>query len=647
MIVGTAGHIDHGKTALVKALTGTDTDRLAEEQARGISIDLGFAYAPLPSGEVLGFVDVPGHERFMRNMLAGASGIDFVLLVVAADDGIMPQTREHLAVIEVLGVTRGAVALTKCDLADEGRQDVVSSDVTALLSGGPLAGAPIFRCSARTGEGIDTLRAALEQAAAATAAPNTEGPLRFTVDRAFSLPGAGTVVTGVIVSGAIAVGDSVCISPLGREARVRALHVQGKPGERGERGQRCGVNLGKIDLHEVTRGDFLLAPHLHAPTQRIDVLVRVLPDEPRPLRQWQPVRLHHAAAEVAAHVALLEDAPIAPGATGRAQLVLDRPIAAAVGDRFVIRDHEGQRTIGGGRMIDLRPPQRRRKQPRRLEQLKAMALEDPALSLSAQLAAWPWFVEQDRFARDRALGEAEMRRALAQVPHESVRHEGTTYLFGTAVWSRLEETARSEVGQFHKRYPQLLGPNLRRLVPAFDPRLPVEPLTAALGHMVARGQLVREGGVYRLPEHRLGLDRDDAALWRRIEALIGGPARFRPPRGAEIAEELRARDFDCRRVLKAMSRQGRVVEIAPDHFFLRETLTEIAAIVLELAQEGEKGEFGAAQLRDRLDNGRKVSIQLLEHFDRQGLTLRRGDLRTVDARRLQRYRESTTGAAAA
>ncbi|MXP40749.1 selenocysteine-specific translation elongation factor [Altererythrobacter soli] len=647
MIVGTAGHIDHGKTALVKALTGTDTDRLAEEQARGISIDLGFAYAPLPSGQILGFVDVPGHERFMRNMLAGASGIDFVLLVVAADDGIMPQTREHLAVIEVLGVTRGAVALTKCDLADEARQAAVAEEVTALLFDGPLAGAPVFRCSARTGEGIDALRSAFEQAAVPATEPRPEGPLRFAIDRAFSLPGAGTVITGVLVSGALAVGDSLCISPLGREARVRALHVQGRPGERGERGQRCGVNLGKIDLHDVARGDFLLAPHLHAPTQRIDVLLRVLTDEPRPLRQWQPVRLHHAAAEVAAHVAVLEEAPVAPGATGRAQLVLDRPIAAAVGDRFVIRDHEGRRTIGGGRMIDLRPPQRRRKQPRRLEQLAAMALEDPAKSLSAQLAAWPWFVEQDGFARDRALGEPEMQLALAQVPHESVRHEGTTYLFGTASWSRLEQTARREVGQFHERYPQLLGPSIRRLMPAFDPRLPLEPLTAALSHMVARGQLVREGGVYRLPGHRLGLDRDDAALWRRIEALIGGPARFRPPRAGEIAQELRARDFECRRVLKAMSRQGRVAEIAPDHFFLRETLTEIAGIVMELARESDGGAFGAAQLRDRLDNGRKVAIQLLEYFDRQGLTLRRGDLRTVDARRFERYREGALGTAAA
>lgn len=647
MIVGTAGHIDHGKTALVKALTGTDTDRLAEEQARGISIDLGFAYSPLASGEVLGFVDVPGHERFMKNMLAGASGIDFVLLVIAADDGIMPQTREHLAVVELLGVTRGAVALTKCDLADDVRRTAVADDVAKLLSGGPLAGVPIFRCSARTGQGVRGLRGVLEKAAVEVPKRNAEGPLRFAVDRAFSLPGTGTVATGVIVSGALAVNDTVCISPLGREARVRALHVQGRLCERGERGQRCGVNLGKIDLRNILRGDFLLAPHLHAPADRVDALVRLLPDEPRPLRQWQPVRVHHAAAEIAAHVALLGDTPIAPGAIGLAQLVLERPIAAAVGDRFVIRDHEGRRTIGGGRLIDLRAPQRRRRQPRRLAQLEVMAIADPTLSLTAQLDAWPWFVEQERFARDRALGPTEMRRVLAQVPHEAARGGGTTYLFGTAAWKRLEGSACGEAGLFHKRFPQLLGPSFQRLRAALIPPLPPEPAIAALDRMVARGQLAREAGVYRLPGHRLGLDREDSVLWQRVEALIGGSARFRPPRTGQVAEELGARDFDCRRVLKSLSLQNRVVEVAPDHFFLRETLTEVAAIVLELARESESGEFSAAQLRDRLGNGRKVTIHLLEYFDRQGLTLRRGDLRTVDARRLQRYRESTLDAAAA
>ncbi len=631
MIVGTAGHVDHGKTALVRALTGTDTDRLPQEKARGISIDLGFAYLPLESGEVLGFVDVPGHERFMKAMLAGAGGIDFALLCVAADDGVMPQTREHLAVLDLLGATRGAVALTKCDTADAARLAEVEGEVRRLLADGPLEGAPVLPTSARSGDGIAELRTLL--AGLETAPPNRDKPLRFAVDRAFSLPGAGTVVTGVVVQGALRVGDTLTLSPSGRSARVRALHVQNRAAEEGHVGQRCGVNLAGIELSEVARGDWLLAPRLHAPSARIDCAVRLLPGEPRPLRHWQPVRLHHGAAEIAGRVALLQDEPVAPGQNGLAQLVLDAPIAAACGDRFVLRDTEGRRTIGGGTMLDLRPPQRRRKQPRRLEQLAAIAIEDPAQSLAAQLAIWPFAVDTERFARDRALGTLAIKRFIDTNAH---RMAGK-WLFGAQTWQRLASSAKGEVAQFHTRHPQLLGPNLQRLRMALDPRLAPDPAVAMLAAMVADGTLAHEGGVYRLPDHRLGLDRADEDLWRRIAPLLGGEARFRPPRTGEIAPMLGAREFDCRRVLKAKAQQGAVSEIAPDHFFLRETLAEIAAHIGEL---GAQGEFAAAELRDRLLNGRKVAIQLLEWFDRQGATLRRGDLRTVDPRRLARYRES-------
>lgn len=646
MIVGTAGHVDHGKTALVGALTGTDTDRLAEEKARGISIEPGYAYLKLPSGEVLGFVDVPGHERFMRQMVAGASGIDLALLCVAADDGVMPQTREHLAVIELLGIARGAIVLTRCDLAGAARMAEVESQVSRLVQGTIFEDCPIHRTAAVRGDGIAELRAALDAAAARPPAARDEGALRFAIDRAFTLAGAGTVVTGVVASGRIAVGDTVCISPLGHEARVRALHVQNREGKAGERGQRCGVNLGRVELADVARGDFLLAPDLHAPAERIDADLVLLKEAPRALRQWQSVRLHYAAREVPARVALLSDTPIAPGQQGRVQLVPESPIAAAVGERFVLRDSEGRRTIGGGRMIDLRAPQRRRRQPRRLEQLDAMALADPAASLAAQLAIWPWYVVRERFVRDRALDEDTAARVLAGVPHQAERGpDGPTYLFGEAVWKTLRCSARGEVCLFHKRFPQLLGPNFQRLRLALGPRLAPEPAAAAFALMVRRGVLAHEGGVYRLPEHQLGLDRDDEVLWRHIVPLLSGEARFRPPRGMQIAEVLGARDFDCRRVLKAMAKRGDIVEIAPDHFFLRDTLNEIAAIVARLAETADGGQFGAAQLRDRLNNGRKVAIQLLEWFDRQGVTLRRGDLRTIDPRKLAGFRDKVAASA--
>ena len=339
MIVGTAGHIDHGKSSLVRSLTGVDTDRLKEEKARGISIDLGFAYAPAPDGSALGFVDVPGHEKFVHTMLAGATGVDFVLLVVAADDGIMPQTREHLAILDLLGLDRGIVALTKIDMVPPERVAEVSDDLENLLATSSLAGAEIAPVSSATGAGVDVLREKLFAASDATRARSQEGAFRFAVDRSFTLSGAGTVVTGIVLSGEVSVGDRVVVSPSGRPARVRNIHAQNRPAERGRAGERCALNLAgeAISKDAIARGDFVLAPELHAPTERIDVSFRLLSSERKSIAQWTPIRLHHAASDIAARIVLLGDDPIAPGDQAFAQLVLEKPIAAAVGDRFVAR----------------------------------------------------------------------------------------------------------------------------------------------------------------------------------------------------------------------------------------------------------------------------------------------------------------------
>ena len=639
MIVGTAGHIDHGKSTLVRALTGVDTDRLKEEKARGISIDLGFAYLPPQDGAVLGFVDVPGHERFVRNMLAGASGIDFALLVIAADDGVMPQTREHLAILDLLGVSRGLVALSKIDLADPEWLLAVEDDVRATLAPTALAGAPILRISAATGQGIESLRSALAAAAATHRPRRTGGRFRLAVDRCFSLSGAGTVVTGSVMSGEVRIGDSVVVSPSGLVARVRSIHAQNQPAERGAVGERCALNLTGEDIsrHAIARGDVVLDPALHAPAARIDAELRLLAGERRPLGHWTAVRLHHAAAEIPARVALLSDEPIRPGETARVQLVLDRPIAAAALDRFILRDAAGKRTLGGGRLIDLRAPQRRRRTPARLAQLEALAERDPATALAAALSRWPFHLAAGGFARDRALGEAEMRKALAGTPHVRIDGEDAAWLVSPQTWTQLAASARKALAEFHKAHPDLPGLSPERLAKALEPTLPARVGAAVVEALVERGILVAQGGAVGSPDHRLGLDARDEALWRRIQPRLSGDERFRPPRAIELGPLLGASEAEVRRVLKAMARQQRVVEIAPDHFFRRETVEEMAAAVAGIAAADPEGQVSAAQVRDRFDNGRKVAIQILEYFDRRGLTLRRGDLRRIDPRRLEQF----------
>ena len=636
MIVGTAGHIDHGKTALVRALTGVDTDRLKEEKERGISIDLGFAYLPADDDTIVGFVDVPGHEKFLGNMLAGATGIDFVLLVVAADDGVMPQTLEHLAIVDLLGVTRALVALTKVDLVSSERRAAVADAIRALLRGTGLAAARIVPVSSTTGEGIDELRAALLAAARAEGPRAARGRFRLAVDRCFSLPGTGTIVTGPVMSGAVAVGDAVVVSPAGLRARVRSIHSQSRPAERGLAGERCALNLvGEgATRHALARGDVVLDPKLHAPTERIDATLHVLASERRALEHWTPLRLHHAAAEVAARVALLEETPIAPGATGRIQLVLERPVAAAVGDRFVVRDTSGARTVGGGRFVDLRPPRRRRRTPERLAQLDALAREDPREALGAALSSWPFFVDVGAFARDRALDEREANALLDSIAPKRLAVADAIVAVSVSTWQRLAAACREALDMAHREHPELPGLSVTQLASAVELPLPPRVLASGVRALVDSGALLSEGGALRLPEHRLSLDDRDRRAWLRIAPLLSAGERFRPPRASEIAAALRMPVGEARRVLKALARQRVVIEVGLDRFFKRETVEELETIVVAVARAQKDGRFAVWQFRDRLDNGRKIAIEILEYCDGRGLTLRDGDLRRLNPRRL-------------
>jgi selenocysteine-specific elongation factor len=645
MIIGTAGHIDHGKTSLVRALTGVETDRLKEEKARGISIDLGFAYLPAPDGSVLGFVDVPGHEKFIHNMLAGATGIDFVILVVAADDGIKPQTLEHLAIVDLLGIERGIVVLTKADLAEPPWQAKVSADIAHLLKNTKLADAPIIPVSTVTGDGISELREHLFDAARTIRARAASGRFRLAVDRSFTLTGAGTVVTGTILSGAVSVGDRVMISPNGLTARVRSIHAQNQPSSHGVAGQRCALNLAgdNISKDAISRGDMVLDAELHAPTNRIDVELRLLASEPKPLTQWMPVRLFHASADTGARLVLLEDTPIAPGQAGLVQLVLDQPIAAAAGDRFVLRDTTSQRTIGGGTFLDLRAPARKRRTPERLAQLRAHWIADPQAALATMLEIAPRFVELSAFARDRALSAAQIQEIIERLSIIVSQTAGGAFAMSAPVWLELKRTLLSKLQAFHADNPDLPGVGLERLRLQLEPRLPAPALLSALQGLVRSKDIALDGAWVRLASHEVRLTDEDEKLWTKIAPMLAGAERFRPPRVRDIGALLGLRETDVRRLLKLLGRMGRVDEVALDHFFLRATVAEMVGIIVDLSQTQPAGQFIASQFRDRLDNGRKVAIQILEFFDRHGVTLRRGDLRRINRHRLDLFRTFPEG----
>lgn len=640
MIIGSAGHIDHGKTSLVQKLTGVDTDRLKEEKARGISIDLGFAYLDGPEGSTLGFVDVPGHERFIRNMLAGATGIDFVLLVVAADDGVMPQTREHAAIVDLLGISDGVVALTKSDIADEAQREKATNEVRALLAPTALADIPIMPVSSVTGEGIDDLREYLMEAARRHVARSRGGGFQLTVDRCFTLPGAGTVVTGTVLSGSISVDDRVIVSPSGLPARIRSIHAQNRLTETGVAGDRCALNLAgdRISKEAISRGDVILSPELHGPTERIDATLRILPGEPKPITQWMPVRLHHGAAEVGARIVLLGDEPLAPGQEGRVQLVLDRPIAASIGHRFVLRDTSAQRTIGGGRFLDLRAPARKRRTPERIAQLEAYGIPEPEKSLTALLERAPFYVDLSGFARDRAILAKEMEALAGEAGVVPLPVQNRIFALSPAVWANLKRVTLATLDKFHLKNPDLPGVGLERLRLSLEPRLPAPIFSSFLHGLARQGEIALEGAWIRLRSHVVRLTPHDENLWEEIRPLITGRERFRPPRVRDIGKILDAPEDEVRRLLKSLGRMGKLDEIAQDHFFSRETVAEMVDVMSDIVDTSPDGMITVIRFRDRLDNGRKVAIQILEFFDRHGVTVRRGDFRSLNKHRLDLFR---------
>ena len=607
-VVGTAGHIDHGKSALITALTGIDPDRLAEEKRRGMTIDLGFAHMMLPSGREIGIVDVPGHARFMRNMLAGAHGLDAVLLVVAADEGVMPQTREHLDIVDLLEVRRGIVVLSKVDLVDAAWLELVTAEVRETIGVTALAGAEVIPVSALTGDGLPRLIEALDALLDGAEPRKDVGRPRLPVDRVFTMSGFGTVVTGTLADGTLSVGDELEVVPRGRLARIRGLQRHNQSVQTASPGTRVAVNLTGVDKSDVERGDVLSPPGTLRSTRRIDAHVRVLESAPRALRHGAEVLLHTGTAEVGCRVIVLAGDAVEPGREAWVQLYLERAIAAGANDRFILRVPSPAVTIAGGRFVDVAP----RKHPR----------HDNAVSESLERRGAGEGLQEELRKYSRGVSVAALMKAM-MASHEDIdrldaRRLGD-WLIGAEAWSALAERSITEVTAYHAAHP--LRPGMAR--EELRNRLRVHPnaFPATLSALISEGKLEDRQGAIAMPQHRVAIDGSDGPARQLLELL--GREPFAPPSLPEAMQQTRAGP----EVVRALAQSGAIVRLSDDIAFTQESYANAVGIVKELI--AATGSVTVAQLRDRMGASRRPVLALLEHLDGAKVTRRVGDQRIL------------------
>jgi selenocysteine-specific elongation factor len=606
--VATAGHIDHGKSTLISALTGIDPDRLAEEKRRGMTIDLGFAHLTLPSGREIGIVDVPGHARFIRNMLAGVHGVDAVILVVAADEGVRPQTREHLEIVDLLEVGRGVVALTKSDLVDTEWLEMVSAEVATALEHTSLEGAPVIPVSSTERRGLDQLVAALDAILAGAEAKADAGRPRLPIDRAFTMSGFGTVVTGTLVDGSLTVGQELVIAPGSRTVRVRGLQQHNRKVEVARPGSRVAANIAGAEKSDVERGDVLTAAGSLPSTRRVDAQVRVLADSPRPLKHGAELTLHTGTVEVGARAIVLEGDAIAPGAKGWVQLYLERPIAVASGDRFVLRVPSPSLTLGGGRFADVAP----RRHPRHDAAVRASLERRLAGSvLQEELRKYPRGVTVSALLKATLSSDADVEALDA-------RRSGD-WLWAREHWSALSQRVTQELAGYHSAHPLRSGMAREELRSRAG--IPAAAFPAALRGLVDDGALVERAGEVALPSHQVTLEAGDGAAARLVEALGTNP--FAPPSLAEAMEKSGA----GAEVARALERRGDIVRVSEEVAFTREAYAQAVELVRQLV--AQNGSVTVAQLRDRMGASRRPVLALLEHLDSQRVTRRVGDARVL------------------
>ena len=616
MTVGTAGHVDHGKSTLVEALTSIFPDRLAEERERGLTIDLGFAWFTLPSGREVSVVDVPGHERFVSNMLAGVGGIDAVLLVIAADEGVMPQTREHLDIIELLEIDTGVVALTKSDLVDDEWAALVEEDVRDTLAGSGLATAPIVHVSAQARTGLDELVGTLDQVLASTRARPDSGGARIPIDRVFTMPGFGTVITGTLSGGPLRVGDQPSLFPGGRGVRVRGLQSHQTTIDAAQPGRRVAVNLGGTSPSQTRRGDVLAAPGAVLETRRIDASLRMLPSAPRALKPGEPVALHIGAAARIARLRLLEADPIPPGESGWVQWRLDAPIAARRGDRYVIRRLSPSATIGGGRVARAMARHAPRGQAAVLDTLARAAAGDPRTLVHDTLA--DDLVTMNDLARRTELDSPTAARTVADLTESGDVRTLRAYVGSVQVIERLTAALLAALRAHHQQDPGASGLRIPEL--ALTLEAPTDAVAELAAAAAAAGTVRLDGPRVSLAGHKFKLSEAEERAAQRLLTRLdqGGSA---PP---SLTEALTL-SGGTGRLATALAEDGRLVLLAPDIALSRRTYDRWLGTVRPLFEAGST--VTVRDVRDALKTSRKYALALLEYLDSRSVTRRVGDAR--------------------
>lgn len=624
-IIGTAGHVDHGKTLLIKALTGIDTDRLKEEKKRGITIELGFAHITLPNGEIAGIIDVPGHEKFIKNMLAGAGGIDLALLVVAADEGFMPQTREHLEILSLLDIRQGIIVLTKKDLVDQDWLDYVSEEIRSEVAGSFLENAPILPVSSYTGEGIEALKSTIAERLQSVEPKNTQKPFRLPADRVFTMEGFGTVVTGTLIEGTLKEGDKVMLYPSGEAGRVRNLQVHGQSVEQAFAGQRTAVNIAGLKKNEVVRGDVLAQPDSMTPTLMMDVMLSILPNCARQITNGQRLHFYHGARDVLCKLVLLGNDELEAGKSGYAQLRFAEPVAAKQGDHFVVRFYSPLETVGGGVILDPNPVKHKRSDASVTRMLAIKESGSSADKLSqAILEASPRFEPLETVARRFAPGGEPIDEDLA-----SLISDGSVVML-------------TEKIALHNEYLQTLQQSLTRMLSAHHK---ANPLQAGMRREEVRAKLVPNKDsalcdrVFELFEQRGLIRTDGLRIALKEFEVIYTPAQrkladailaiyrdggFAPPSPDEIVQQF-TKERDFKQVSEALLADGHIISAAPQVAFSYENY--LKALDLLRAAFTKTPQITLADFRDILDTSRKYAVALLEYFDRQGFTRKVGDAR--------------------